>query len=181
MKRAVFSSAVCLLSVAAWAAAGDAAKSSSRAQLFVTQAGLDGMTEVQMAELAQTRSSNPQVRKLAALMVSDHGKTNAELKALAAKKGLEAPNQLDPEHATMLHSLSAKPASEFDGAYAKHMVEAHVKAIQLFEDETYVSDAELAAFAKKTLPTLTHHKQLAEELSAQTSRAPAADTSVAPQ
>jgi putative membrane protein len=166
MNRTVFASVVCLLSLAAWAD-DDSAKLSSAAQLFVTQASQDGMTEVQMGELAQTRSSNPEVRKFAAQMVTDHGKANAELKALAAKNDLQVPNQLDGEHATMLHSLSARPASEFDGAYAKHMVEAHAQAIQRFKDAAAISDADLAAFARKTLPTLTRHKQLADALDAQ--------------
>ena len=40
----------------------------------------------------------------------------------------------------------------------------HNKAIALFESATKASDPDLAGFAKKTLPTLKEHKQMAEKL-----------------
>jgi putative membrane protein len=43
----------------------------------------------------------------------------------------------------------------------------HTKAISLFEAASKSSDAELAGFAKKTLPTLKEHKELAEKLPGQ--------------
>ncbi len=44
------------------------------------------------------------------------------------------------------------------------MVMDHNKAIALFESATKTLDPELAGFAKKTLPTLQKHRQLAEKL-----------------
>ena len=40
----------------------------------------------------------------------------------------------------------------------------HSKAIALFEDAARTTDADVAGFAKKTLPTLKEHKQLADKL-----------------
>lgn len=40
----------------------------------------------------------------------------------------------------------------------------HSKAVSLFEAASKTADAEIAGFAKKTLPTLKQHKQLAEKL-----------------
>ena len=49
-------------------------------------------------------------------------------------------------------------------AYAEHMAMDHSKAVALFQAEAASSDPELAGFAKKTLPTLQEHKQLADSL-----------------
>jgi putative membrane protein len=46
------------------------------------------------------------------------------------------------------------------------MVTAHSQAIDLFTQATQGTDRELAAFARQTLPTLQHHKQMADELAA---------------
>jgi putative membrane protein len=43
----------------------------------------------------------------------------------------------------------------------------HSKAIALFESAAGASDPDLAKFAKKTLPTLKEHKELAEKLPGQ--------------
>jgi putative membrane protein len=59
------------------------------------------------------------------------------------------------------------------------MAKAHTKAVALFEAASQSSDPDLAAFAKKTLPTLQQHEQLANNLNAsvetRTASAPAKD------
>ena len=54
--------------------------------------------------------------------------------------------------------------ADFDAAYGKQMKEDHAKTVALFQAATQTSDPDLAAFAKKTLPTLTEHEQMAGEL-----------------
>jgi len=68
----------------------------------------------------------------------------------------------------MVTMLSAKSGAAFDKAYADHMAKDHSKAVALFESASKSSDPELAAFAQKTLPTLQEHKQLADNLRANT-------------
>jgi hypothetical protein len=46
------------------------------------------------------------------------------------------------------------------------MVEAHDTAATLFRDAAAVGDADIAAFAEKTLTTIHRHQQLAAELPA---------------
>lgn len=157
--------------------AGDAesAASMSSDQLFVFKATQDGLAEVQLGELAQRRSKDPMVKTFATMMVKDHTQAAQELKALADQKGWKLPTSLDDEHAKMVHSLSAKPDSEFDAEYSRQMIEGHDKAVILFQDAAATSDKELAAFAKKTLPTLQKHKQQASMLPAKRPEAPAVD------
>jgi putative membrane protein len=146
------------------ALAADAERTPPAASVFVNKAALDGMTEVEAAKIALAKSQDPAIRSFAERMVKDHGKAGAELETIAKAKGLNAPKKLDTEHQAMLDSLKAKSGQEFDHAYAEHMNMDHSKAIALFESATKSSDAELAGFAEKTLPTLRDHKQLAQKL-----------------
>jgi putative membrane protein len=131
---------------------------------FVKKAALGGMTEVEAAKVAQSKAQDAKVKAFADRMVKDHGKANTELAAIAKGKGLEVPMALDTEHQAMVKELSGKSGAEFDAAYSQHMVKDHAKTIALFEGAAKSSDAELAAFAKKTLPIIKEHKQLADAL-----------------
>jgi putative membrane protein len=64
----------------------------------------------------------------------------------------------------MLSELSSKTGQAFDAAYASHMVVAHKKAVALFKSGSQSADKDVAGFASKTLPTLEHHKGMADEL-----------------
>jgi putative membrane protein len=97
-------------------------------------------------------------------MVRDHGATNKELAAIARRKSLMVPAEVDGEHRSLIKELSTKAGSDFDRAYATLMAGAHAKAVTLFTQATQGQDADLAAFARKTLPALRVHKQMAESL-----------------
>jgi putative membrane protein len=166
MKRALLTALLCVATCAASAAEPDSTHPVSAAQAFVTKATQDGLAEIQLGTLAQNRSKDPKVKEFAARMVADHTKANADLAALAKRKNLEVPTDLDDKHRTMVHAVSTKPPSEFDAEYSRQMISAHDAAVTLFSDAAAVGDKELAGFAEKTLRTLHQHQQLAASLPA---------------
>lgn len=166
MKRVLLTSLLCIAASAVSAEDRDSSQPVSAAQSFVTKATQDGMTEIQLGQLVQTRSSDPKVKEFAATMVRDHTKANAELSAIAKRKNLEVPTSLDDKHATMVHAVGTKPPSEFDAEYSKQMVDAHDAAVTVFQDAEAVGDKDIADFAKKTLTTIHRHQQLAASLPA---------------
>jgi putative membrane protein len=135
---------------------------------FVKTAAEDGMTEVQLGKLAMSKSKNDQVKQFAQKMVQDHSQADQELDSLAKRKGLTVPTKLDAKHEAMVKMLSAKSGAAFDAAYAQHMAKDHAKAVALFQSASKSSDPDLAAYAQKILPTLEEHKQLADNLHANT-------------
>lgn len=139
---------------------------SKRDQSFVDKAAIAGLFEVEASHLALSRSTRPQITAFAKMMVSDHGKANAQLKTLASMKGTPVPGMLDKTHAEALAKLSAKkPGAEFDEAYADAMEDGHDKAVVLFETAAKdLDDADLKAYAAETLPTLKTHSEQAEKL-----------------
>ena len=147
---------------------------------FVKKAAQGGMTEVEVAKLASSKTRNPEIRSFAQKMVKDHSAANEELATLAKSKGWQVPASLDAEHTAVAQKLSAKSGADFDAAYSKQMKADHEKTIALFEGATKSSDSDLAAFAKKTLPTLKEHQHLADALPA-ASHSASADTPDTPQ
>jgi putative membrane protein len=136
---------------------------------FVKKAAMDGMTEVELGNVALSKSKDEKVRQFAQRMVADHGKANQELASIASSKGIDVPKALDPEHRSLVQSLSAKNGAAFDAAYSEHMNADHAKAIALFEGASKGTDKDLAAFAQKTLPTLSEHKEMAVRLASASS------------
>ena len=107
--------------------------------------------------MGQKQAKNAEVKKFATRMVTDHTKANNQLKALAKKKGVtldaEAPKMDKMDDAT------------FDKDYMDHMVKDHEKAVSNFEEEAKDGgDADVKAWAGKTLPTLKKHLEMAKEI-----------------
>jgi putative membrane protein len=131
---------------------------------FVNKAAEGGLAEVALAKAAKASSQDPKIQQFAEQMLRDHGKANDELKTLAQSKGLQVPTALDAKHQAALQKLSHKKGTEFDTAYAQQMQMDHEQTIALFRGAEQSKDSDLAAFAKKTLPTLTEHERMANSL-----------------
>jgi putative membrane protein len=140
-------------------------KAGSADAQFVHQAGDDGLAEVKLGQLAGTKASNAEVKQFAQQMVTEHGKANDELSALAERKNWHMPTEPGAKHKSVEASLQKLDGSAFDRAYMKEMVSAHQKAVALFKKQsTSGGDADLKAFATSTLPTLEKHLEMARSL-----------------
>jgi putative membrane protein len=125
---------------------------------FVEEAAVDGMAEVELAKLAQTKGTNSEVKKLATRMVQDHGKANQELQQLAKTKGVQLPTALDDRHKDDMQRLEKLSGADFDREFLKHMVDDHKRGVAEFHKQTTSGrDEQLKSFAAKTLPTLQDH------------------------
>ena len=133
---------------------------------FVMKASEAGTAEVELGKLAAQKASAPEVKAFGERMVADHTKAGAELEGIAGKKSLPGTKEPNAAHKKALADLRAKSGAEFDAAYARQMVMDHNEAVELFTAASALPDAELSAFAKKTLPTLKDHQQMAGKLGA---------------
>lgn len=125
---------------------------------FMVKAADGGMTEVEMGKLAQQNAKSPRVKSFGAMMVKDHTKANDELKPLATKKSVTIPAVMSNEHQMHYDELKKLSGAEFDKKYMDMMVKDHNEDISLFQDAADKSpDAEVKAFASKTLPVLKMH------------------------
>jgi putative membrane protein len=144
----------------------DAADTASNpAIVFAAKAGAGGMMEVQLGTLAQTSALNPRVKNFGKMMVNDHSKANKELTALASGKNFNIPSTMPVPLQNHINELKKFKAEEFDKRYMDMMVDDHKEDISLFEEAAANSkDADIKAFAAKTLPILKMHLDSAKAI-----------------
>ena len=132
---------------------------------FIMDAAMGGMMEVELGRVAAQQGMSDAVKQFGQRMVDDHSKANSELMSLASSKGITLPTELDAKHREHVTKMSAMSGADFDREYGKMMLSDHRKDVSEFEKEsTRGTDADLKAFATKTLPTLQEHLRLAEAL-----------------
>jgi putative membrane protein len=125
---------------------------------FMKKAAQGGMAEVELGKMVAGKAQSPEVKAFAQRMVTDHSKANDELKALAAKMNVMLPTTVNNEQKEMMDKLSKLSGAELDKEYVKGMVEDHEKDVAEFQKESESSaNADVKAFAAKTLPTLKSH------------------------
>jgi putative membrane protein len=133
---------------------------------FVTDVAMDGMAEVELGRVAADKASSADVKKFAQRMVDDHSKANDELKTLAQNKNITLPTAVDAKHKAAMDRLSKLSGESFDRAYMQDMVRDHQKAVTAFRTESKGGkDADVKAWAAKTLPTLEEHLKMAQDTS----------------
>jgi putative membrane protein len=147
----------------------DAGSASSRAAsgldlTFLNDAAPGGMLEVELGQLALKQASSPKVKQFAQRMIDDHAKANAELQALAAKKRLSLKTEKSATQKQAIAKLAKLKGRTFDREYANLMVTDHEEDIAKFQGAANASDADVKAFAAKTLPTLQEHLEMARKL-----------------
>lgn len=133
---------------------------------FLMEASQGGMAEVELGKLAASKAQSPEVKKFGEKMVSDHTKANNELKALAAKKGVVLPAELSSSQKSELEKLKGLSGADFDKEYVELMVDDHEEDVDAFQSQADgAKDADIKAFAAKTLPTLKSHLEMIKNIS----------------
>jgi putative membrane protein len=129
--------------------------------LFIQQAAIGSMMEVELGKLAQQNASNSKVKEFGALMVKEHTKANADLKKLAQSRYVSLPTSYPEKDKAHVEEMKKLTGDAFDKHYMKMMVDDHVKTIELFKLATKNSDINISKFAAKTLPVLEAHYKTA--------------------
>ena len=134
-------------------------------QEFLVEAASGGLMEVQLGEMAAQKASSADVKAFGQMMVNDHTKANNELKGLAASKNITIPSVPGEDHQKHINEISEKTGAEFDKAYMSLMTDDHQEDVNNFEKAANnVNDADIKAFAAKTVPTLRQHLQQAQSI-----------------
>ncbi len=131
---------------------------------FVDKAAMSGKTELLASQLAAERSSNAEVKAFARRMIDDHERIARELRRLGVDKGVPVQTRMLVDPA--LNTLRTLSGPAFDRAYVQLAgPAAHEEAIRTYEAEARDGrDAQLRAFAARTLPMLKNHLAAARAL-----------------
>jgi putative membrane protein len=133
---------------------------------FMEDIAHGNLAEIDTGKLALEKSSNEQVKKFAQMMIDDHGKAQNELQQLAGKKGVTLPRETDLQHKTIATGLKALSGNTFDNQYiARVGVGDHERTQKLLlKVQKDAQDADLKAYAAKTIKAVEHHLSMAETM-----------------
>ncbi len=119
---------------------------------FYHQALAGGEMEVRLSQLAVTHSQNPQIRRLAQVMIRDHSDMNAELSAISRIGRVPASDEI------AIAQLAGMSGPNFDQRYLSDLVAGHRNTITLFQEAARNARSETTRrLAADALPKLQGH------------------------
>ena len=124
-------------------------------QRFVREAALDGMTEAELARLAEQKAWSGAIRTAAEGLAGQLEARNSELANAARSNAMPLPGVLDAKHRAEVDRLAALSGPKFDRAFVR--VELHVDKSDLknFQTEAEAGgDKNLKGFAAGQLDWL---------------------------
>jgi len=133
---------------------------------FIQEVAEAGMFEVQVAQLAASKATDPGVKSFADTLVKDHQAANNELVQLANAKKVELPAAPPRAMRRDLEKMGKLSGKEFDERFIREVgIKEHQKDVKKFEKASKdVKDPELKAWVDKTLPHLREHLAMAQKL-----------------
>jgi putative membrane protein len=150
-------------------AATGAAKSgsmlSSGDQKMMRDIAYSNLSEVAAGKLALERTQSADVKTFAQKMIDDHTKAQQELQTLADSKGVKLPTEPDAKHKALARVMSGLKGDAFDKRYLKQGgLNDHENKHKLLQRvEARAKDADLKAYAAKTITAVDQHLTLAQE------------------
>lgn len=137
---------------------------SHRAKEFLKEAAQANQTEIAMANVAEGKAQNQQVKDLAHMMRTDHEQNYAEVQTLAQAHGVTLDPSLDMLNQHEVNRLQKTHDADFDKEYTKIMLKTHVKCIKRFDKAAAdIEEQDVKQYAQSTLPALHHHLQKSED------------------
>lgn len=119
---------------------------------FFRQALAGGEMEVRLSQLAVSHSQNPQIRRLAQMMIQDHTNMNAELSAVSRISRVPVGDE------GAIAQLAGMSGPNFDQRYLADLIQGHRDAIALFQDAARNAGGQATrGLATNALPKLQGH------------------------
>lgn len=139
-----------------------AAQSAPTPATYVMKAGASDQYEIQSSNLVLATTKNTGLKKFATMMVSDHDKSTADVKAAAMKSGLTPkPPMLDATGRQNIATLKASKGAARDALYVKQQKVAHQQALALHKSfATSGSAPALKQVASMIVPVVQHHIEM---------------------
>ncbi len=125
---------------------------------FLVNAAEINLEEIQLGQLAQTRGTTAEIKKLGKMMETEHTKALDDLKGLAAQKQVTLPATLTDDGMSVNKKLLDTKVSKFDKEYIDEMVSGHETAISKFEKAAKdANDVDIRNWASSMIPILRSH------------------------
>jgi putative membrane protein len=144
---------------------GSSSKVASGDQKMMRDIAYSNISEIAAGKLALEKSQSDDVKSYAQKMIDDHTKAQQELQTLADSKGVKLPTEPDAKHKALSKVMAGLKGEAFDKRYLKqgglNDHENTHKLLTRVQDKA--KDADLKAYAAKTITVVDQHLTLAQE------------------
>lgn len=133
---------------------------------FIIDAAHGGVAEVTLGQLALQRANSPEIKQFAQRMIQEHTQANRELIQIAASKGFTPPTSPGPRYEAVRQQMLQLSGADFDRAYMTEAgLNGHLESAAIYQRQIALGqDADLKAFAAKTLPIVQQHLRMANTM-----------------
>jgi putative membrane protein len=132
---------------------------------FIREETADNKLETDLAQLAETRAQNSDVRRYAQRMITDHNRLQNEWLNMAASSGLSINPSYGKKHRRKLEDLQKVSGQDFDRAYMTLMIQNHKDYITAFRtDGRNAHSTQVRNLVSNDLPVLEQHLSMAQQI-----------------
>jgi putative membrane protein len=143
---------------------GFAQDTKSADKSFIKDATEGSQAEINFAKLALAKSKDPNVRKFAERMITDHSKLIVDMRPFTLKYDVKASGEPVLDHAKY-EELKMKSGTDFDRAYVEAMVKDHNDDLNDFiKEENSTSDPQLKATVEKGEKVIREHTEMIDNI-----------------
>jgi predicted outer membrane protein len=137
---------------------------SHKASSFIQEAAQGNHAEVALAEIAQQKAANSEVKQFAQKLRDDHQQANQQLQPIAQAHNVKLDSDLSFMQKRTQDRLQKLSGAEFDKEYSKAMLEDHVKDIAKYDKAAQsIEETDVKEFARTMLPKLREHLHHGEQ------------------
>jgi putative membrane protein len=120
--------------------------------------------EIQLSKLVIEKGATGMAKTHAEMMIKDHTKSTADLKAIAAKKKVTLPTDMDAEHKAIAEQMRKLSGQELEKQFMNQMVLDHQKTLNtMAAHQAMTKDADLQGFITKTTPVVANHLTMSKQ------------------
>lgn len=126
---------------------------------YIAKAGAGDLWEIESSKAVLAKTKRDDVKSFANMMIDNHGKSTAKVKAAAAAASIEVtPPMLDAEQQRMLDEVKNADAATVDAVYLRNQKAAHDSALALHRGYATNGDTDsLKKAAGEIAPVVEEH------------------------
>jgi putative membrane protein len=133
-------------------------------QEFMQSAAHSDQNEIQLSKLALEKGVTGMVKDHANMMIKDHTKSTTDLKAIAGKKNVTLPTDMDAEHKTIAATMRGLSGKDFETKFMDQMVQDHQKTLNTLKaHQQMTKDTDLQGFISKVTPVVQNHLDMSKK------------------
>jgi len=131
---------------------------------FMVNAAEYSMAEIQLSQIAVQRSTIPEIKSLANLLITDHTKLLNSLRQLGAQRNVALPVDINSGHRSTLAKMQAMNGMRFNRTFINQVIDDQTKLGKVWLPESREGTHDIRVWAISTISAVQRHLGLAHDV-----------------